>query len=190
MKTQQRLSLAVLLAGLLASVASAKADLWSFRLLGPPIAINVNSPGHESITMTGGGTFDPNDEGSVQAHGTYVLFNAGDHPQPPVAPGTWRATGFVSWTPDPTSGPGPLGGTLIIRIETVDVFGTTGTGTLVVMENGIGGLIIAGETYAPAFGNGVPTPTGPYYKFPEVDGGAVFRRGHGDEAEHGSNDSH
>jgi hypothetical protein len=179
MKDNQRCSLALLLTGLLLTTAAAKADLWSFRLVGPPVAININSPGHESICMTGGGTFDPKNGGSVEAHGTYVLFNSGDHPKGPVVPGTWRATGFVSWTPDSNSGKDSPGGTLVIEIDEQDSTGGTNHGTLVVMEDSISGLIYEGETYLPAFNDQTS-----FYKYPELNGGAVFQKGD-DHAEHG-----
>ena len=139
-------SLMLLLAALLAPVAAAQADdFWSFNLISAPVAVNINSPRHESIRMTGAGIFDTG-EGFVVASGAYELFNAFDHPNGPIVRGTWHSTGFVSFTD----------GLLIIEIETHDN-GTVGVGTgqLWVTEDGIAGPIYAEEDYrVPADGSG------------------------------------
>src|SRR5262245_24878761 len=90
-------SLALVLVTLLAPLAVAQAGTVSFKLFKAPTALNKNSPGHESIRMTGGGTFDPV-LGTVAACGTFTLFNAFDHPNGPIVHGTWHSIGFVSFT--------------------------------------------------------------------------------------------
>ena len=140
-------SLMLLLAASLGPQTFARAgEFWTFNLVSAPVAVNIFSPGGESIRMTGAGVFEVGEGGSVLASGAYELFNAFDHPNGPIVRGTWEATGFVSFEDD----------MLTIEIATRDnVGGGTGTGTLVVSEDGIGGFIYAGETYAePPGGSG------------------------------------
>src|SRR5437667_11005098 len=120
-------SLAFLLVACLAPVAAAQADdFWSFNLISAPVAVNINSPRHESIRMTGAGIFDTG-EGVVVASGAYELFNAFDHSNGPIVRGTWHSTGFVSFTD----------GLLIIEIETNDNANVRdGTGKSLVTEDG------------------------------------------------------
>ncbi len=140
-------SLMLLFAALLGPLAAAQAgDFWSFNLFGRPTALNIDSPGGESISMTGAGIFDTEGEGFVAASGAYLLFNAGDHPNGPIVRGTWHATGFVSFAD----------GVLIIEIETHEnVGGGVGTGELWVTEDGIAGPIVFDEPYrVPVDGSG------------------------------------
>jgi hypothetical protein len=140
------LSRMLLVASLLGFQAAAQAnDAWTFNLVNAPVAININSPGHESIRMTGAGTFDPV-AGTVQASGAYELFNAFDHPNGPIVRGTWVATGFVSFED----------GVLKIEIATQDnTGGGTGTGEMWITTDGIAGPIYAGEPYRiPVGGSG------------------------------------
>jgi len=98
---KRALSRMLLLAALVAPVAAARADSWTFNLVGAPSALFDESPTGEYIRLTGAGTFDPV-AGTVQASGSAVVFNAEDHPAPPLGPtlrGTWHATGFVSFVP-------------------------------------------------------------------------------------------
>ena len=140
-----RYLLPALLITLMGPLAMAQADTWTFNLVGAPVAVNINSPGGESIHMTGAGTFDTG-MGLVVASGAYELFNAFDHPNGPIVRGTWHATGFVSFTD----------GMLVIEIETRDnVGGSLGTGELWVTVDGIAGPIYADEPYRiPSGGSG------------------------------------
>jgi hypothetical protein len=134
----RRCSLALTLAAaLLTPLAAVQADCLSFNLFGRPVAVNINSPGHESIAMTGAGIVCS--DGTVQASGAYELFNAFDHPNGPIVRGTWYATGVESVED----------GIVVLDILATDnAGGGSGTGTLVLMEEGISGFIYAGETYA------------------------------------------
>jgi hypothetical protein len=139
----------LILATLFVPLAATRAasDAWSFNLVSAPVALNINSPGHESVRMTGAGTFDTGEAGGVvKASGAYELFNAFDHPNGPIVRGTWRATGFISFS----------NGMLKIEIETHDnVGGGVGTGELWVTTDGIAGPIYAGEDYEiPTGGSG------------------------------------
>jgi hypothetical protein len=141
-------SLGVVLAfGLLGPIAAAQAGTWSFKLVRAPIALNSASPKFESIRLSGGGTFDPA-LNAVAASGTYTLFNAFDHPNGPVVHGIWHSTGFVSFTSDASFDDDDEGdGMLTISIATVDEDGTSGTGTITFMSEGIQGPIYANEPY-------------------------------------------
>ena len=147
----RRHSLTLMLAAL-APAAAVQADTWSFELAGSPVALNKNSPGHESIRMTGSGTFDTA-LGLVSASGTYTLFNAFDHPNGPIVHGTWHSTGFVSFGQD---GQGTRAGVLVINIETTDLEGGgVGTGVMTITGDGVQGPIIADESYiVPPGGSG------------------------------------
>ena len=132
-------------AALLSFTMGARAEAWTFNLVNAPVAINIDSPGHESIRMTGAGTFDPV-TGAVQAGGAYELFNAFDHPNGPIVRGTWYATGFVSFED----------GVLKIEIAVQDnTVPGIGTGEMWISTEGIAGPIYAGEPYRiPAGGSG------------------------------------
>ncbi|HEY5914559.1 MAG TPA: hypothetical protein VJA21_28555 [Verrucomicrobiae bacterium] len=137
----------VLLAIAVMSVAVARGETWSFKLVGAPTALNKNSPRFESIRMMGTGTFDPV-LGVVSASGTYTLYNAFDHPNGPVIYATWHSTDFVRFTPERGNK-----GTLTFKIGSSDAL--AGTGELTVMEDGIEGPIIANEPYiVPPGGSG------------------------------------
>jgi hypothetical protein len=136
----RRHSVALVLATLLAPLAVAQADSWSFNLIKAPTALFEESPTGEYIRLTGGGTFDP-DTGTVQASGSATVFNAEDHPAPPLGPtlkGNWVATGIVSFTPDEGSNPGHLGGTLVLTVHFSLALGAIQPNAiLTIMEDGI-----------------------------------------------------
>jgi hypothetical protein len=145
----------LLMIALLGPLASAQAETWSFKLVKAPIALNSASPKFESIRLSGGGTFDPALR-AVAASGTYTLFNAFDHPNGPIVHGTWHSTGFVSFTSVESSGDDDeRDGMLTVSIATVDADGTSGTGQVTFMEEGIDGPIYAAEPYiVPPRGSG------------------------------------
>jgi len=130
----------LLLAALAAPVAAARADVWSFNLVGAPSALDEESPTGEYIVLTGAGTFDA-DQNTVQASGSAVVFNAEDHPAPPLGPtlrGTWHATGIVSFTPDEGAHAGHLGGTLVLNVHFDLALGAIApNAALTIMEDGI-----------------------------------------------------
>ena len=140
------LSLALLAVGLFGPLAAANAGNWSFRLLNSPTALNMDSPGGESIRFNGSGTFDPA-QGLVSACGTYTIYNGFDHPNGPIVYGTWHSTGFVSFSSG-SHGRGPRPIALTISIETDDLTGGgVGTGQMTLLPNGIQGPIYADEPY-------------------------------------------
>lgn len=148
----RRHSLGLLVLAVLAPLAAAQADTWSFELFKAPVAVNKNSPRHESIRVTGSGSLDPS-VGMVTACGTYTLFNAFDHPNGPLVHGTWHSTGLVSFSQDSN---GSRGGVLVINIETTDLEGGgVGTGSMTITGDGVAGPIVADEPYIiPADGSG------------------------------------
>lgn len=133
-------TVALLFAALLGSAAMAQAHVWSFNLINAPSALDEESKTGEYIQLTGAGTFDP-DQGTVEASGSATVFNAFDHPAPPLGAtlkGTWHATGFVSFSPDAGSNTGHLGGTLKIKVHFDLALGAEQpNATLTVMEDGI-----------------------------------------------------
>jgi hypothetical protein len=115
-KRRAGLLLPLILAAGLGSAAVARADVWTFQLVNEPSALFEESPTGEFIQMSGSGTFDPQ-SGTVTASGSATVFNAADHPAPPLGTtlaGTWTATGFVSFEP---SSHGPKGGILILKVH-------------------------------------------------------------------------
>jgi hypothetical protein len=139
-------SLGLLAAVLLGTLTAAQADNWSFKLINAPTALNKNSPGGESIRLSGGGTFDPA-VGMVAACGTFTIFNGFDHPNGPIVHGTWHSTSFVSFTTEGGRRERRRGA-LTITLATEDqVGGGTGTGTVTILHNGIAGPIYAEEPY-------------------------------------------
>jgi hypothetical protein len=138
----RRGSLALLLASLLVSVTTTKADVWTFNLIGAPSALYSESEcdPQESIQMTGSGQFDP-DQGTFRASGAATVYNACDHPAPPhgeTLKGTWTATAFLSFTPDAGGKPGQSGGILMLVVHFDLATGKEQpNGILIVMEDGI-----------------------------------------------------
>jgi len=142
-KTARRGLLGLLLVGLLAPLAAAHADTWSFKIVGAPVALNKNSPRFESIRVTGSGTFDPV-LGVASACGTYTLFNAFDHPNGPVVHGIWHSSTFIEWEQDKNQHRGML----VISFESNDPLANpNGGGQIILMENGVLGPMVAGEPY-------------------------------------------
>ena len=139
-KIKNRLPLVLLVAAALAPLSIAQAGSWSFNLFSAPAALDTESPTGEYLQMTGAGTFDP-DQGIVQASGAAVVFNAEDHPAPPLGPtlrGTWTATGIVSFTPDEGDHSGHLGGTLVLNVHFDLALGVIHpNAVLTIMEDGI-----------------------------------------------------
>ena len=140
----------LLLATALGQVATAQAGPWTFTIVNAPISLNKNSPKHESIRLTGSGTFDPV-LGVASASGTYTLFNAYDHPNGPVINATWHSSTFIGWTP----GAKDLG-MLTLDFQSSDPLANpAGPGQIVLMREGVSGPIVAGEPYVvPPGGSG------------------------------------
>ena len=119
----------------LCSAAVARADVWTFRLVNEPAALFEESPTGEFIEMSGSGTFDPK-TGTVEASGTATVFNAFDHPAPPLGAtleGTWTATGFVSFE---SSDHGRKGGVLILHVHFNPALGAEQPNALLILTNG------------------------------------------------------
>ena len=57
------------------------------------------------ITLTGSGTFQPDEEGHVTGGGTWKTFS---HAGAQTGSGTYRVTGFVSWERAPGTPPRPI----------------------------------------------------------------------------------
>ena len=117
MKNISNFSLALLCAALFGPLTSASATEWGFTLIGSPSAERSGDPDHETIQMTGAGTFDPG-KGTASGGGAFVVFNAFDEPDfgGPIIHGTWKATRVISWTPDGGLNNGLQGGTLKLAV--------------------------------------------------------------------------
>jgi|KBSSwiStaDraftv2_1062776.scaffolds.fasta_scaffold718223_1 hypothetical protein len=114
--------LALLLVVLLGLLSSAQAADWSFTLIGhPSVERNDDEKFHETIQMTGAGTFDP-DQGTASGGGSFTSTNAYDDIDVggPTFHGTWKMTEFISWEPDGEPKSRLQGGTL--RVQTMFFF--------------------------------------------------------------------
>ena len=124
----------VLLAALLASLATAQAQLWSFNLIGGPTAINNTSDepqDPEILHMTGSGRFDTL-TGTASGGGAFVITNAEEEDLPPTLRGVWVVTGLDSFDSAGGLNPGLQGGSLIVNITLIFNFGFELPGTLTV----------------------------------------------------------
>ena len=83
---------------------------YSFTLTGPQSATNASN---HTITLTGGGSFDPTDR-TVVASGSFITTNNSNGEV--IHKGTWSATAFTSFCPRGGPNPGIQGGVLVIKI--------------------------------------------------------------------------
>lgn len=117
----------VLLVVLLGSWSAAQATEWGFHLIGHPSVERDDDPFHETLLMTGAGTFDP-DQGTAAGGGAFTTLNAFDDAAlgGPTFHGTWKVLEFLSWEPeDSEATPGPQGGTLQVKLLMVFTAGVT-----------------------------------------------------------------
>jgi hypothetical protein len=131
--TLRRYASMLLLAAVLASMATARATDWGFNLIKGP---TVETADGEILRMTGSGTFNP-DSNTASGGGSFLAFNAFDEvPGTGIIRGTWEVTGFDNFSPDGGLSPGAQGGTLNIEILfsfEVGIVGGTLPGTLTVI---------------------------------------------------------
>jgi len=110
--------LVLLLVALLGPLNSAQATDWGFTLIGSPSAErNGDVEFHETIQLTGAGTFNP-EQGTASGGGSFTTTNAFDDIDAggPTFHGTWEVTEFISWEPEGEPKPGLQGGTLQVQI--------------------------------------------------------------------------
>ncbi len=104
------LFLALLLPSRLASPVAASDPTYSFTLTGPNTA---EASSGDTIRVTGSGTFNTGDAGSVVASGSFTHFLANGSV---FARGTWQATAFNSFRAFGGPNPGTQGGVLEITV--------------------------------------------------------------------------
>jgi len=100
---------AALLALALAAPAAAGSTTYTFNLVGPNTALAPSGPhAGDTIRVTGSGSFDPAAR-TIMGSGSFTHFNADGtvHQR-----GTWRGTGFTSFTGFGGPSPGQQGGVL------------------------------------------------------------------------------
>ena len=107
---------AALFTGLPAASAATATSSYSFDLAPANTAASPNggtmaSPG-DQISVTGSGTFDPAAK-TIQAKGSFVHYNSSGTV---MCQGTWKATGFTSFTDFGTSDQGQDGGVLSLVV--------------------------------------------------------------------------
>jgi hypothetical protein len=108
--------LVLLFAILLGPLSSAHATDWGFTLIESPSAErNGDEEFHETIQMTGAGTFNP-EQGTASGGGSFTIVNAFDDIGGPTFHGTWKVTEFISWEPDGEPKHGLQGGILRVQI--------------------------------------------------------------------------
>jgi hypothetical protein len=110
--------LVLLLVALLGPLRSAHAADWGFTLIGSPSAErNGDEKFHETIQMTGYGTFNP-EQGTASGSGSFTTVNAFDDLDAggPTFYGTWEVTEFISWEPEGEPTPGLQRGTLRVQL--------------------------------------------------------------------------
>ena len=112
--------LVLLLAVLFVPLHSAHATDWGFTLIGhPSVERNDDEEFHETLQMTGAGTFNP-EQGTASGGGSFTTFNVFDDADigGPTFHGTWKVIEFISWEPEGGPQAGPQGGTLQVQIMT------------------------------------------------------------------------
>ncbi len=119
---------AILSISALVSAAAANDLTYSFTLNGPQSAGDPNTG--NTILVTGSGSFDTADSGTVIASGSFTIFNSGGAV---VNRGTWRATSFVSFDSFGGFSPGLQGGVLKIIVTLSPNAGTPMTGVSMVV---------------------------------------------------------
>jgi hypothetical protein len=169
-RTLRRYSAALLLAAFLASLDTARADLFSFNIIGGPTAINILPDGdEETLRLTGSGGFDTL-AGTASGSGKFVFKNA-EEPLGPNFRGVWVVTGFDSFDADGGPRPQLQGGTLKVNITmTFDngIYVSDGTLTVVCPFDGTAFdeagdgievyVALVGETFTTPYG-GAPGST-------------------------------
>ena len=126
-------SVLLLAAAVLASVATAQAELFSFNLIGGPTGINIRPDNgeEETLRMTGSGGFDTQ-VGTASGSGKFVFKNA-EEPGGPTFRGVWVVTGLDSFDSDDAPKPQLQGGTLTVKIKLIFDAGFESAGTLTVV---------------------------------------------------------
>ncbi len=104
--------LATVLSTLALASPTANTDpTYSFTLNGPQAAADPNTG--NTILVTGSGSFDTADSGTVIGSGSFTIFNSGGAV---ISRGTWKATSFVSFDSFGGFNPGIQGGVLNITV--------------------------------------------------------------------------
>jgi hypothetical protein len=99
-------------------LSSAQATDWGFTWIGSPTIERNYDPFHETIQLSGAGTFDPGTR-TASGGGAFTIYNAFDDAElgGPIFYGTWKATDVISWQPDGGPNPGLQGGILKVHIN-------------------------------------------------------------------------
>lgn len=110
------LAMSLTLASTAMAATTTKTSVYSFDLVKANTALSPDggmmaSPG-DSISVTGSGTFDPIAK-TVQAKGTFVHYSSNGAV---VCQGTWKATGFTSFTDFGSNNQGEEGGVVSITV--------------------------------------------------------------------------
>jgi hypothetical protein len=142
-----------------APAAVAKDVTYAFNLLGPQTATN----GAQTISVTGGGSFDPTAQ-TVVASGTFQITNNSNGAV--ISAGTWKATAFDSFCSRGGTISGEQGGVLVITVTLFPKGGEPITDVTLTVMCLIG-------TGCNAFAEGV-TVTGSLGSFTEVVRGATL----------------
>jgi hypothetical protein len=116
--------LATVLSTLALASPTGNADpTYSFTLDGPQAAGDPNTG--NTILVTGSGSFDTADSGTVIGSGSFTILNSSGAA---VSRGTWKATSFVSFDSFGGFNPGTQGGVLNITVTLSPNVGAPGTG--------------------------------------------------------------
>ena len=96
----------------IASPTGSTDPTYSFNFTGPSTAEDPSTL--NTIQLTGSGSFDTADSGTVIGSGSFTIFNSGGAV---ISRGTWKATGFVSFCSRGGPNPGLQGGVLVITVS-------------------------------------------------------------------------